>query len=401
MGDSELKRIARHQDETPGGCRPGRDQRVGPPGQCVVGGTSPVIERWRYVTNAVVYNAQHYADLGPEAVDGTARALLVQPLGQLTPDQEYEALREAIETDARPLTTIPTRFDDNAIRDYLVRIITRLDELRPWPEPRFQKLPIDRWEEFLDARLIAFVDAPFPYVQDKLGAPLVPAPGDIRQYLLIRLQSGTEVGFVWPFWDQHHGTAVVTTDTVRPQEEIIEEILDASVLDPEMVVSLPPESAQYETTPLQPEFQGENLPGNPVWNGKHVRYLEESERLSYRVTVHNGLLYDSNGAPLDTRSARSLWTPEGGRAIFVMDADGTLYWSPWHILGEFHHSSLLAGAPVAGAGEIGAVAGQVRVLSDKSTHYRPERRFTNQVVERLRAAGVSIADQQVEYNSPT
>ncbi|GGL32460.1 hypothetical protein GCM10011588_54090 [Nocardia jinanensis] len=143
----------------------------------------------------------------------------------------------------------------------------------------------------------------------------------------------------------------------------------------------------YATTPLRPEFRGEHLPGNRQGGDKFVRYLRVEERDPYRLFAHDGLLYTGEQRPLDTTHTRTLWTPQGGRAVFVMDEYGWFYASPYHLLGEFHHSSLLAGAPVAGAGEISAAGGRVVLVSDHSTHYGPARRFTRQVVDSWRDRG--------------
>jgi len=56
-----------------------------------------------------------------------------------------------------------------------------------------------------------------------------------------------------------------------------------------------------------------------------------------------------------------------------MDADGTFYASMEQAVGEFHHSSLVAGDPVAAAGELDVGQGVLEALSDKSGHYRPAR----------------------------
>ncbi len=155
---------------------------------------------------------------------------------------------------------------------------------------------------------------------------------------------------------------------------------------------------RYGTTPIQPAFRGENLPGNDRWGGRQVKYLTDVERQQFRLTARDGLLHDSQGNLFDTSSAYTLWTPSGGRAIFAMDQHGNIYSAPFHILGEFHHSSFLAGEPVAGAGELAANQGRVLLISDHSTHYRPARKFTQQVVDSLRRRGVAVDDGQVEYH---
>ncbi|QIS12184.1 hypothetical protein [Nocardia arthritidis] len=264
-------------------------------------------EEWRGVVNAILYVVQ-FNELGPAEVSRVSRDLLTKPFFDLTADQEYRALLEALESGAELNATIGTRHSEAEIRDFLNRIVAELDDMRPWPEVS------------------------------------------------------------WP--------EIEPTSTV-PRGSI----------------------ARYRTTPIHPEFVGEEVPGNRVWRDTHVKYLNATERQAYKLTIRDGLLYDSTGRLLDTSTASTLWTPQGGRAIFVMDENGDLYSSPQHIAGVFHHSSFLAGAPVAGAGEIRVSNGHLALISDHSTHYRPARKFTHQVVEHLREKGVHIDDSQVEYHA--
>ena len=155
---------------------------------------------------------------------------------------------------------------------------------------------------------------------------------------------------------------------------------------------------RFATTPLRPEFRGEQVPGNPVWRGSHVAYLGATARARFALHARAGLLYTADGALFDTTAASTLWSPTGGRAIFVMDADGVLYSSPRHLLGRFHHSSFLAGGPVAAAGELVARGGRILLVSDHSTHYRPARRFTQQILDSLRAHGIPTDTVSIEFH---
>ncbi|WP_188827588.1 hypothetical protein [Nocardia camponoti] len=83
-----------------------------------------------------------------------------------------------------------------------------------------------------------------------------------------------------------------------------------------------------------------------------------------------------------------------------MDRNGRIYSAPHHILGQFHHSSFLAGRPVAGAGEIEVRQGRVVLISDHSTHYRPAREFTAQVLDSLNKQGIPAEEITVEFHQP-
>ncbi len=138
-------------------------------------------------------------------------------------------------------------------------------------------------------------------------------------------------------------------------------------------------------------YAGENLPDNDVWPGSQVKYLSEVERQAFEIRIHNGKLYRADGSPLDTSDASNVFLGAGS-AIFVMDENGTFYASKQQKVGEFHHSSLLAGKPVAAAGEIGVITGELMLLSDRSGHYRPSQEFTRQALGALAGAGVDLSN---------
>ena len=132
---------------------------------------------------------------------------------------------------------------------------------------------------------------------------------------------------------------------------------------------------------MLPEYVGEEVPGNQVW-GTAVTYLNAAQRAPYALIFQNGKIFDAKMKPFDTKGAETLWSDQG-RAIFVMDANGNFYASDDQRRGEFHHSSLVAGEPVAAAGEIEVDNGVLTAISDKSGHYRPSRICTAQAIERL------------------
>jgi hypothetical protein len=150
---------------------------------------------------------------------------------------------------------------------------------------------------------------------------------------------------------------------------------------------------------MNPRFVGENVPGNPIWGGNGVKYLTDTERGGYQLFVKDGKLYDAEGNLFDTSGAMTVHSGEG-RAIFVMDENGNLYASNYQEVGVFHHSSLLAGEPVAGAGELQVSNGEIQIISDKSGHYMPTHDYTMQTVNYLRSLGLNINDSQIEFWSP-
>jgi hypothetical protein len=130
------------------------------------------------------------------------------------------------------------------------------------------------------------------------------------------------------------------------------------------------EKWKTESKTPHPEL-GENVP---------VKYLNAQERASYELHVKDGLLYDNTGKIVDSRSP----------GIFVMSPEGRIYFAPGGTVkrGQFQHSSFLAGAPVAAAGEMVVVNGEIRALSRRSGHYWPSQENAMQFLSELARRGV-------------
>ena len=149
----------------------------------------------------------------------------------------------------------------------------------------------------------------------------------------------------------------------------------------------------YATTAMDPDYAGEET--GEVW-GTAVKYLSATERKAYELAVQpDGLLYNAQGQPFDTQNAGTVTGK--GKAIFVMSEAGQIYASLDQQPGLFHHSSFLAGGPVAAAGEIQVLNGAVMAVSNRSGHYTPDHTYTQQFVEQLWRKGVkNTADIKIE-----
>ena len=119
-----------------------------------------------------------------------------------------------------------------------------------------------------------------------------------------------------------------------------------------------------------------------------------------RLRVHNGRLFsdDAHLQPFDTRLLVTA-NKGPGFAIYVMSKNGNIHASP-HSVGHRHHSSLLAGANVAGADEMKVHAGQLKWISNKSGHYFPATEHFLQTLHSLMKKGVNLDQVQVEFLSP-
>lgn len=159
-----------------------------------------------------------------------------------------------------------------------------------------------------------------------------------------------------------------------------------------------------KTVAMQAVYIGEHLPGHPVWrwqNGpkESVRYLKDTELPDYELTLFNGKIYDSSGRPFDTTNAKSVHSGTG-RAIYVMDEHGKIYASLEQKAGHFHHSSLAQGKPVAAAGELEVLEGELIAISDNSGHYKPDRIYSDQALMIFHERGVDMRYVLIDFQRP-
>jgi Domain of unknown function (DUF4157) len=143
---------------------------------------------------------------------------------------------------------------------------------------------------------------------------------------------------------------------------------------------------KYKTKEMDAQYKGEET--GSYW-GTKVKYLNESERADLELFIgDDGLAYDMYGKLMDTSSGNSIFANNKGTSIFVMDSNGRIFVSNYHEVGLFHHSSILAGKPVAAAGEIQIKNGIISYVSRSSGHYKPEAVFLNQFKSELNYRGV-------------
>lgn len=143
---------------------------------------------------------------------------------------------------------------------------------------------------------------------------------------------------------------------------------------------------RYRTGQIWPQYVGEEVAGGHYPTA--VRYLDAEARAAYRVFVREGRLVDAGGRPLNAGAPPAA---EGGVAIYVMDEAGNLYASFEQEKGIFHHSTFLAGGPVAAAGELQVFDGRPVWISNTSGHYRPPPFTLDAVFERLAEMGLDVS----------
>src|SRR5262249_27262376 len=124
-----------------------------------------------------------------------------------------------------------------------------------------------------------------------------------------------------------------------------------------------------------------------------VIYLDARQREERRLLIQNGLVYDHTGRPLlNTRSKHQ------NQNNYVMDAAGNFYLFDEFTNPEIRHSSIFAGGPVAGAGNIKIEDGRIVYIDSDSGHYSTEGVYEN-VLKELASHGVNFADRAKKHRS--
>jgi uncharacterized Zn-binding protein involved in type VI secretion len=161
-------------------------------------------------------------------------------------------------------------------------------------------------------------------------------------------------------------------------------------------IRIRPRQRPLKTKGMLEEYKKEDIPDytkNWLEGESTVKYLTQAERAEYLLTVKDGKLYNAKGELFDTRGRRTFFSGRG-RAIYVMDENGNLYAGDQKAF-EFHHSSFLAGKPVAGAGEIEVYKGEITFMNRRSGHYEPTSEMLWQTVDELRANGMQVEDSVI------
>jgi len=137
---------------------------------------------------------------------------------------------------------------------------------------------------------------------------------------------------------------------------------------------------------LRPGFVGEStscLWQSPAKCPPMIVYNTTSQSNTIRLSVNGNKLIDASGAIFDTSRADPSHNKQPA-AIYVMDQNGVIYASRQNKVFLYHHSTLLAGKPVAAAGEMSVQNGVIQWLNNCSGHYLPPAYSVNvQVPEAL------------------
>lgn len=183
--------------------------------------------QWRPVVNAVLYMVRFAPALDAAEVNRVAVSLLRSPLGDLTPEQEYQALVDALDSGEELDVVVRVQHSPSQVRTFLGDLVAELDEMRPWQAPPLQEIPMTRWPDFATAAPVARISVPWPPIEGRVDKTFKSVDGG--QGVLVRLRSGTELALVWPSGAGKSGTDVIAPGAVP--SAVVAELIEATALN--------------------------------------------------------------------------------------------------------------------------------------------------------------------------
>ncbi|MFE6923232.1 hypothetical protein ACFVAV_19545 [Nocardia sp. NPDC057663] len=250
---------------------------------------------WRPVVNAILYSVQFEKELDDHVVGRIAYSLLTEPLTTLTPEGQYQALSDGLATGAPLPTLVQMPQDPAELREFLSRVVARMDDMRPWPTLPYLRLPKESVSTFKNAMPIARISARVDDIQARISRGFYWGT-EYGIFIPLKMSSGRIIGMFTPFWDGSDDIVLVDATHDTEPGAVIDELLSATRIDPGTVTRLTAEdlerfTEEYATTPIQDNFRGEHAPGNPVWGGSQVPNLtgvtsrNDPVRLTHGLTI--------------------------------------------------------------------------------------------------------------------
>ncbi|MEV4754644.1 hypothetical protein AB0J86_05970 [Micromonospora sp. NPDC049559] len=153
---------------------------------------------WRPQLNAILYTLTYAPSLDAATVRATADNIVGRGSLRAGPQTYHDALTAALASGEQLTRDLGGEHGEAGVRDFVTRLLHRLDELRPWPEPAYERQPIDQWPTFDHGRPVARVGQSLMNVQDRLRERFEKLPiGDGSLLgLILRLNTGETVALL-------------------------------------------------------------------------------------------------------------------------------------------------------------------------------------------------------------
>ncbi|MGW6724371.1 hypothetical protein ACWF9G_00575 [Nocardia sp. NPDC055029] len=194
-------------------------------------------KNWDEVVGAIYYRIQFERELSDEVVDWITRALVHNPCRNLTPPQEYDAIARGVLFNEPFPTPIPTRHTDKELRNFLSKVVRRMDAVRPWPELAATSVPDSELPRFLSISPAARIEITVDEFQSRLSRVFSHHPKG-GTYLLLGLRTDALLGLFAP--PDRQPVYVMVTGTYGSDEPHVRELVSAANLAPSRVTRLNP-----------------------------------------------------------------------------------------------------------------------------------------------------------------
>jgi len=154
----------------------------------------------RGVMNQLFYPIDGAPDLGDATAARLVDNMIEGGLFAATVAEFAAAVDQTLRDGAlHPQTAeVSRRYSAAELLEFLRRVARQLDERRPWPPPRFDKLDVVHWQTFGQAAPIARIDVPEHQVNAAVGHPFdeVPTGNGKLPVLILQLRTGEVVALM-------------------------------------------------------------------------------------------------------------------------------------------------------------------------------------------------------------
>lgn len=132
-------------------------------------------------------------------------------------------------------------------------------------------------------------------------------------------------------------------------------------------------------------------------NGKvprqQVAYLSDDSRPAYQIT------FSGTNIVFSAEAQQAGMNEYDGELIFVLDGANNFYFGVKSV-GQFHHSSMLAGAPVAGAGTMIVSHRTITEVNNHSGHYKPGMTEMRKIATAMKLRGAAVYAIEMKVYKP-
>jgi hypothetical protein len=175
-------------------------------------------QQWRGAVNGVLYVVQFEPVLDEQVVATTADQLVARPMFDQPVQRTVDQLREGLASGEQLTGVIPQPHDEAAVRDFVGRLVDRLETMRPFPVPANWKQAADRLRRGIER-------------------------ADDRAVLVLQLDSGDVVALVddWditPAGGHRDGESALLSASPKPAAELVDAFRAATGFTADEVTAL-------------------------------------------------------------------------------------------------------------------------------------------------------------------